>query len=193
MQELFDKLLRFIPLSPEASDFIMEVADMREFSKGDVLIKPGDKVNKTFFILDGCMRSFFVDHEERQHTLQFALKDWWISDFIALYNQEAASVFVECIKKTRLVEFYMDDLEWGYLRFPEFERFQRMSMEKHVGHLHQRILNQLRLSAKERYELFLKQYPDIERHVPNYQIASYLGITKESLSRIRSDLLTYDN
>jgi CRP-like cAMP-binding protein len=69
--------------------------------------------------------------------------------------------------------------------FPEFEAFQRKNLERHVVSLHKRILNQLQLTAHERYNVFLKQYPDIEQFTPNYHIASYLGITQESLSRIR--------
>ena len=72
-----------------------------------------------------------------------------------------------------------------YSIFPEFEAFQRKNLERHVVSLHKRILNQLQLTAPERYDLFLKQYPDIEQYTPNYHIASYLGITQQSLSRIR--------
>jgi CRP-like cAMP-binding protein len=73
--------------------------------------------------------------------------------------------------------------------FPEYEHFQRNLLEGHVVSLHKRILNQLQLTASERYDLFLEQYPDIEEFTRNYHIASYLGITQESLSRIRVEKL----
>jgi len=71
--------------------------------------------------------------------------------------------------------------------FPEFEAYQRKNLERHIVSLNKRIINQLQLTAQERYDLFLNQYPDIEQYVPNYHIASYLGITQESLSRIRAE------
>ncbi|MEK9614176.1 MAG: Crp/Fnr family transcriptional regulator, partial [Flavobacteriaceae bacterium] len=121
------------------------------------------------------------------HTLQFAIRDWWISDFIALYNKGFASLTIESITDSQVIEFKSADLEKIYDLFPEFETFQRKNLERHVVSLHQRIINQLELSAPERYDLFLKQYPDIEMFTPNYHIASYLGITQQSLSRIRSE------
>lgn len=156
-------------------------------SKGEILIKEGQTVNKTFFVTKGSLRSFCVDKEGKEHTLQFAIKDWWISDFMAIYNNEPASLTVECISDSSVIEFNTQKLNEIYLKFPEFEQFQRKNFERHIVSLHKRILNQLQLTALERYNLFLKQYPNIEQHVPNYHIASYLGITQQSLSRVRAE------
>ena len=144
-------------------------------------------VNKTFFVTQGSLRSFCVDKEGKEHTLQFAVTDWWISDFIAIYNHEPASLTVQSITDSVVIEFNFQKLAQIYLKFPEFELFQRKNLERHVVSLHKRILNQLQLSALERYNLFLEQYPNIEQHVPNYHIASYLGITQQSLSRVRAE------
>ena len=126
-----------------------------------------------------------MDKNGKEHTLQFAIKDWWISDFIAMYNEEPATLSVECIKDAKVIEFDTKKLNSIYDHFPEFEAFQRANLERHVVSLHKRILNQLQLTAQERYDLFIKQYPNIELYTPNYHIASYLGITQQSLSRIR--------
>ena len=119
--------------------------------------------------------------------MQFAIKDWWISDFMAIYNNEPASLTVESITDSIVIEFNTKALDAIYSRFPELEAFQRKNLERHVVSLHKRILNQLQLSALERYNLFLEQYPDIEQDIPNYHIASYLGITQQSLSRVRAE------
>ena len=137
--------------------------------------------------MEGSLRSFCNDKDGKEHTLQFAIKDWWISDFMAIYNHEPASLTVECITDSVVLEFNAQKLNEIYLQFPEFEAFQRKNLEKHIVSLHKRILNQLQLTASERYTLFLEQYPNIEQHVPNYNIASYLGITQQSLSRIRAE------
>ena len=187
MQNLINKIKNSISLSSEAEKYIYSIAKEKLFSKGEILIREGQTVNKTFFVTQGSLRSFCVDKEGKEHTLQFAIKDWWISDFIAIYNNEPASFKVECISDSAVIEFNAQKLNEIYLQFPEFEAFQRKNLERHVVSLHKRILNQLQLTALERYNLFLEQYPNIEQHVPNYHIASYLGITQQSLSRVRAE------
>jgi len=185
LQSLIHKIKKAIILSDEAEKHVYSIAKEKLISKGEKLIFQGQVVNKTYFVTDGCLRSFRLDKNGKEHTLQFAIKDWWISDFIAIYNNELASLTVECLKDSEIVEFNPKDLNEIHSLFPEFEPFQRSNLERHVVSLHKRILNQLELTASERYDLFLEKYPDIEQYTPNYHIASYLGITQQSLSRIR--------
>ena len=187
MQVLINKIRSSINLTSEAERYIYSIAKEKKVSKGEVLIRQGQTVNKTFFVVHGSLRSFCLDKEGKEHTLQFAIKDWWISDFMAIYNNEPASLRVECISDSTVIEFNVQKLNEIYLRFPEFEPFQRKNLERHLVSLHKRILNQLQLTALERYNLFLKQYPNIEQHVSNYHIASYLGITQQTLSRLRAE------
>ena len=188
MQNLINKIKKSISLSSQAEQYIYSISKEKTVSKGEILIREGQTVNKTFFVIQGSLRSFCVDKEGKEHTLQFAIKDWWISDFMAIYNNEPASLTVECITDSTLIEFNAQKLNDIYIQFPEFESFQRKNLERHVVSLHKRILNQLQLTALERYSLFLEQYPNIEQHVPNYHIASYLGITQQSLSRVRAEI-----
>ena len=185
MQNLIHKIKNSISLSAQAEEYIYSISTEKTVSKGEILIREGQTVNKTFFVTQGSLRSFCVDKEGKEHTLQFAIRDWWISDFIAIYGNKPAPLTVECISDSSVIEFNAQKLNEIYLQFPEFEPFQRKNLERHVVSLHKRILNQLQLTALERYNLFLEQYPNIEQHVPNYHIASYLGITQQSLSRIR--------
>jgi CRP-like cAMP-binding protein len=174
-------------LSPEAEQHLYQIATEKTFHKGDALIRQGQHVSKTYFVNSGCLRSYCLDKNGKEHTLQFAVRDWWISDFIAIYNHEPATLTVECITDCQVIEFGTKELDRIYAPYPAFETFQRKNLERHVVSLHKRILNQLQLTAQERYDLFLSQYPDIEQHIPNYHIASYLGITQQSLSRIRAE------
>ncbi|MFY0627619.1 MAG: Crp/Fnr family transcriptional regulator [Reichenbachiella sp.] len=185
MEDLINKIKTSLQLSSEAEKFLYSISKEKQLSKGDVLIRQGQIVKKTFFVTSGCLRSFCIDKNGREHTLLFAIKDWWISDYIAILTDELASLTVECLTESKVIEFNAKELDGIHSRFPEFESYQRHNLERHVVSLQKRILNQLQLSAAERYDLFLKQYPDIERHTRNYHIASFLGITQESLSRIR--------
>ena len=188
MQNLIDTIKKSIALSSEAEAYIYSIAKERRVSRGDVLIRAGQTVNTTFFVTQGSLRSFCIDKEGKEHTLQFAIKDWWISDYMAVYNHEPASLTVECITDSVVIELNAQKLDKIYLQFPEFEPYKRKNLERHIVSLHKRILNQLQLTASERYSLFLAQYPDIEQSIPNYHIASYLGITQQSLSRLRAEI-----
>ena len=185
MEELIKKIKTQIQLSSEAEEFLFSISKEKIVPKGSVLIREGRTVNKVYFVTDGCLRSYCIDENGKEHTLQFAIKNWWISDYIAIHNNEPATLTVETLKESTLIEFSTKGFEEMFERFPEYEPFQRHILERHVVSLHKRILNQLQLSAAERYDLFLEQYPDIEQYTRNYYIASYLGITQESLSRIR--------
>ena len=185
MEDLINKIKSSTTLSSKAEQYVISIAKEKSVSKGDVLIGQGQAVKNTYFVKDGCIRSYCIDKNGKEHTLQFAIKNWWISDFIAIYTNELSTLTIECITDSNIIEFNAKKLDGIYSIFPEFEAFQRKNLERHVVSLHKRILNQLQLTAAERYDLFLKQYPDIEQYTPNYHIASYLGITQQSLSRIR--------
>ena len=185
MEHFINKIKSSLLLSTEAEEYLYSISKEKTVTKGEVLIREGQTVKKTFFVTDGCLRSFCTDKSGKEHTLQFAIKEWWISDFTAIYNNEPATLTVESIKDSKVIEFNASKLNNIFSQFPEFEVFQRKNLENHVVSLHKRILNQLQLTARERYDLFVEQYNDIEQYTPNYHIASYLGITQQSLSRIR--------
>ena len=174
-----------MPLSVDAKKHLFAISREKDVPKGSVLIREGQSVKNTFFVTDGCLRSYCIDKNGKEHTLQFAVKNWWISDFIAIYANELATLTIECLTESKVIEFNAKELDEIHTLFPEFESFQRHNLERHVVSLHRRIMNQMQLTAEERYDLFLEQYPDIEQHTRNYHIASYLGITQQSLSRIR--------
>ena len=187
MEDLINKIKSSTTLSPKAEEYVVSIAKEKSVSKGDILIRQGQAVKSTYFVKDGCIRAYCIDKKGKEHTLQFAIKNWWISDFIAIYNNELEALTVECITDSTVIEFKAKELDEIHSLFPELEPFQRKNLERHVVSLHKRILNQLQLTAPERYDVFLEQYPDIEQYTPNYHIASYLGITQQSLSRIRAE------
>lgn len=186
MKELIHKIRENIPLSSAAEEHIYSISKPINIKKGELLIKQGQTIQQSYFVQHGCLRSYCVDKMGKEHTLQFAIKGWWINDFIAMQESDRASMNVECILDATIYEISVDDLNTIFSIYPELETFLRKNLERHVVTLYKRILNQLQLSARERYEVFLKQYAEIEQITPNYHIASYLGITQQSLSRIRA-------
>lgn len=188
MEDLINKIKSQIELSSKAEQYLLSISTEKSIQKGTTLIREGQAVNKVFLVKSGCLRSYCTDKEGKEHTLLFAIKDWWISDYIAIHDNEYATLTVECLIDSTVIEFNAKQIDGIHSLFPEFEPFQRHNLERHVVSLQKRILNQLQLSALERYELFLKQYPDIEKHTRNYHIASFLGITQQSLSRLRVEI-----
>ena len=185
MEELIKKIKSIIELSLDAEEYLISISKEKKVPKGLTLIREGQTVNKIYFVTTGCLRSYCTDKNGKEHTLLFAIKNWWISDYMAIHNNEYATLTVECLTESTIIEFNAKELDEILTLFPEYEPFQRYILERHVVSLQKRILNQLQLSASERYDLFLDQYPDTEQYTRNYHIASYLGMTQESLSRIR--------
>lgn len=159
-----------------------------DLKKGDTVLRNGEPVRNTYYVYSGCLRSFLIDGSGRQHTVQFAIKDWWISDYTALFSEGNAMMNIECIQDSTLFRLSRKDMEQLHLDVPAFETFFRKKLENRMEAFYRRTLENLALSAKERYISFRNTYPLIEQKVKNYHVASYLGITTESLSRIRKEI-----
>jgi CRP-like cAMP-binding protein len=135
------------------------------------------------------LRSFFVNSLGKDHTTQFAVKDWWISDYISFFTEEKSVMTIECLQDVEIYRLSRKDMNSLCEDIPKIETFFRNKMEKAFASFQKRILEYLSITAKERYIKFITTYPEIEQCVKNYHIDSYLGITTESLSRIRKIII----
>ena len=187
MNPLFDYISKRVEINTDNKNLINSLSKTLELKKGTQLIKPNQSVTKTYFVLKGCLRSLIYDKGGKEHTLQFALKNDWISDYIAIFNNETSTQTIECISDCNVIEVSIQEgIENLFSKLPEIESLHRKNLQRHIVSLQKRILNQMQLSSLERYIQFQKQYPTIEKYALNYHIASYLGITQQSLSRLRS-------
>lgn len=182
------KIFKGLDLSKEEFDLISSKFEQVSYRKGDIILKIGEEVPYQYYVEDGCLRTFFEDKKGKEHTLQFAVKDWWISDYTAFINSRVAIMNIECIQDVILHRMTYEQLESIYREVPKVESFFRRKLERAFASFQNRILSNLADSAQERYLSFLKTYPEVDRNVKNYHIASYLGITTETLSRIRKRL-----
>lgn len=156
--------------------------------KGDILLSPDDSVHYQYFVADGCLRSYTLGNEAKEHTVQFAIADWWISDYTAFYKQGRAILYIECLRDASLFRLSREDMLSLFKKSQPLETFFRQKTESYISSFQKRIIGDLAKTAKERYTDFVNAYPNIEKLVKNYHIASYLGITSESLSRIRKEI-----
>ena len=111
MKELIKKIKSIQDLSLEAEKYLFSISKKKTFSKGEILIRQGEEVNQIYYVTDGCLRSYCVDKKGKEHTLQFAIKNWWISDYIAIHNHEPATLTVESLKESTVIEFDAKKLE----------------------------------------------------------------------------------
>lgn len=181
-------MFKNISLSQNETDFINSKFKKITLKKGDVLLTPNTFVNNQYYISSGCLRSYFVQKSGKEHTVQFAIKDWWISDYPAFFTSGKSIMSIECIQDATIYEISRENMEILYATIPDLETFFRLKLESAFASFQRRILGYLSQSALERYLTFTNSYPNIQKSVKNYHIASYLGITTESLSRIRKIL-----
>ena len=168
--------------------FIEQKYEQITFCKGDIVLHASEKVEHQYFVAAGCLRTYLISKPGKEHTIQFAIKGWWISDYIAFFSNTKATLFIECIEDATLYKVSSDDVEAIFNTVPKTERFIRKKLQRSFVSFQKRILANLSQTAKERYINFTHDYPNIEQYVKNYHIASYLGITTESLSRIRKEI-----
>ncbi len=187
MNELLDYFRKNIPLSEEIENRLKEIIVEKKVIKGEIILSNNSLKKEHIFVSSGCLRSFYTTENGKEHTIQFAIKNWWISDYITLYTENASMVSIESVTHSKILVIQNAEIERLYAEFPQFEVFQRKNFQNRVAALQKRILGLLTLTASEKYNQFVENYAAFEKVLPNYQIASFLGITPESLSRIRKE------
>ena len=178
-----------IAISEDEQLLLFNKFEKLKFKKGDSLLKIGEKVTHQYYVESGCLRTYYIDESGKEHTLQFAIHDWWISDYTAFFSEAKAILNIEILQDSVLYRVSKRDMDILFVEINAVETFFRKKMERAFASFQKRILANLSQSASERYLDFVENYPNIEQQVKNYHIASYLGITTETLSRIRKELL----
>ena len=158
-------------------------------SKGQILVRAGELTNIAFYVEKGCLRSYLIDDRGKEHIYQFAPEDWIISDEEAILEQKAAILYIDAIEDSIIKVVHRPaDIISALDRDTAIEVLA--SMDRKVNAFRRRIIQLLSATAEERYITFVKTYPNLIQRVPQKMIASYLGITPESLSRVRKDLIS---
>ena len=188
-QPLIEYINKFINLTTEEETILFSKIVHRNYLKDQYIVQQGDVCKSPNFIISGCTKTFYVDKEGQEHIVMFSIEDWWTSDLGSFITQTSADFNVQCIESTQLIQFTYDNLEELYKEIPKLERLFRKIIERAFVASQKRIIRNFSLSAKERYQIFKKSNPLIDQRVPQYMIASYLGVTKEFLSKIKSQII----
>jgi len=160
----------------------------RKLRKNQFLLREGEVCTSLAFVVKGCLRCYSVDDNGEEHIVQFAIEDWWISDPYSALTREPSEYTIDALEDSELLLLEKSAEQRLLQEIPKFERLFRLLLENRFVANQRRIAATLSTSAEERYLSFLRSYPAIAQRVPQSQIASYLGITPQSLSRIRKGL-----
>ena len=187
-EQLFNNLARHIRLDTAELDYFCSILKLRRIRKRQYLLQAGDVCRFETYVLKGCVRVFYVDAQGLEHIVMFGAEDWWVSDMESLRRQTPATMHIEALEDTEVLQISQHDMEDLLLRVPKFERYFRIMLQNAFIAHQQRILNNISLTAENRYALFLEKYPHFAQRLPQKQIALYLGITPEFLSKVRKQL-----
>ena len=187
-QPLLDYMERHISLSETDKDAILSGFKLKRYQKGQYIVQSGNVCKHLSYVLSGCLKTSFLNLDGKEHIVTLAIEDWWVSDLGSFTEQTPADFDIKCLEDTLVLQIELDELERLFNKIPKLERFFRIIILRTLIFSHKRIRDNLSFQAKDRYLRFLEQYPQLEHRVPQYLIASYLGMSKEFLSKIRKEL-----
>lgn len=179
---------RFVSLQPQEEQELISIIKTTRIKKRQFLDQPGFTSAYRNYVVKGAFRSFFVDDEGKDHTVQIAVDDWFVSDFHSYITQTPATLFVEALEDSVIFQMKYDDIEGLCAKSHNMSEYFRITTERAFAYARKRALSNISKSAEERYLEFLELYPGIVQRVPQKVIASYLGMSAEFLSKIRAQL-----
>jgi CRP-like cAMP-binding protein len=173
-----------VNLPSETFDYLYSHFTNQQYKRGQALISEGDLVDCEYFVVSGCLKTFYINDELKMFILQFAMPTWWASDYQALYSNTKATINVDCTTDTNVLCLTNSDREKLCREVHDVEYFFRWRTNNGYVATHRRLLSFMNNNVKYRYEELLKLYPELYNLVPKNQIAAYLGVSRETLSRL---------
>ncbi|MBS1523870.1 MAG: Crp/Fnr family transcriptional regulator [Bacteroidetes bacterium] len=177
-------IAKVVQLTDEQFDYVFSHFKPHSYKKGQAIISEGDKVDCEYFVLEGCLKSFYINDEVKMYILQFAMPTWWASDYNALYSGSKATISVDCITDSQVLSLCNADREKLCNEIHAVEHFFRWRTNKGYVASQKRLLSFMNNDARHRYEELMALYPALYNIVPKQLIAAYLGVSRETLSRL---------
>jgi len=177
---------RFIPLNTGEKELVRAKFHPRLFRKKQFVLQEGDVCTQFNFVIRGCLRTYKIDEKGNTHILQFATENYWINDLGSFHGVKPSALNIDALEDTVVLQISRDDLISLYKEAPKFDRIFRVLIENGFIHLQERLLQNISSTAEERYQSFLELYPHLTNRLSQVQIAAFLGVTPEFLSRLRN-------
>jgi len=186
IEPLLNYFDRLIPLNNEEKELVTQKFHPRLYRKKQYVLQEGDVCMQMNFIVRGCLRMYKIDDKGGTHILQFAAENNWLTDLGSFYSEKPSELTIDALEDTMVLKIAHDDLITIYTQAPKFHRIFRVLIENSYVNLQKRLLQTISSTAEERYQYFIDTYPHLVNRLPQTQIASFLGITPEFLSRLRN-------
>jgi CRP-like cAMP-binding protein len=187
-KKLLEQFQSHLPLSPQKAEILAEKFQYKEIAKNDFLLKEGKIPNETYFLLDGYIRSYTLDTEGAEVTTMLYGNSSFATDFVSFFKRQATKENLQALTDCRLWYLTYEEVQVNFHTIPEFREWGRSLLLSNYSVLKDRMLAMIQLTAEQRYLNLIASQPEIFQNVPLKMIASYLGITDTSLSRIRKDI-----
>jgi len=188
----FDRLREYLarraPITDDQFAFMATVFLPKSLPAGEFLQRAGDVSTHAAFVTSGCLRSYVIDGKGKEHIVQFAPEEWWLADATSLMSGTPSQYFFDAVEDSELLVIDARSHEQVVERVPGYAAGMRAGLQLHAAAKDQRIVNTLTTTAEERYQEFVRKYPSIVQRVPQWMVASYLGVSPETLSRVRASL-----
>lgn len=185
-QRLFHSISQKVNLSEEEFAFCKTLFIPKKLRKRQYLLQEGDVCKYTAFVEKGLLRSYTVDEKGSEHILQFALEEAWMADLYSFLTQEPSRYHIDALEDCELLLISQSSWDIMFEKIPTMERYFRILIQNNLIATQRRLMGALRETAEEKYNKFIITYPECVQRVPQHMIASYLGVTRETLSRIRN-------
>jgi len=185
---LYKKITELVSLSEEDFNFCKTLFFPKKLRKRQYLLQEGDVCKYNTFVSKGLLRSYTIDNKGTEHILQFAFEGWWIGDIYSFLTEKPSSFNIEALEDCELLLLTKSSMELLLEKIPVFERYFRILIQNNLIATQKRLMGTLSETAEEKYTNLINNFPGCLQRVPQHMIASYLGITKETLSRIRSQM-----
>lgn len=180
---------KHITLLKKEEDYFISVLHEKKIKKKQFLIHENEFNKFTAFVNKGCLRSYSVDRNGFEHIIQFAPPGWWIADIASVISNQPGKLNIDALEDTEMFILSREDQLGLFEKIPKFERFFRIITENSIAANSHRLIDYMGLSAQERYFTFCNRYPTLMQSLPQKQIASYIGVTPEFLSKIKAEFL----
>jgi CRP/FNR family transcriptional regulator, anaerobic regulatory protein len=186
IEPLLNYFQKVIPLKNEEKQLVTELFTPRLYRKRQYVLQDSDICNQCNFVVRGCLRMYKVDSDGNTHIIQFASENWWIMDVGSFHSRTPSELNIDALEDTMVLQISYDNLLSLYTKAPKFDRIFRVLIENSYASLQKRLLQNISSTAEEKYLSFLQTYSHLNNRLPQTQIASFLGITPEFLSRLRN-------
>lgn len=185
-EQIDQSISRHIQLTAEELELFHSLLKYKKVRKKNFLLQEGEICDFEAFIIKGCIRSYYINKEGTETILLFAVEGWWVSDLSSFSDQTPSNMFIETIEDCELLMIDYKHKMQLFEKVPKFEKFFRILVQRSLGVLQKRFYASVSQTAEERYLAFTEKYPHILQRVPQHQIARYIGVSPEFLSKVRS-------